>query len=110
MSRAAVAAAGAWRAALGKPKLPRGGATTALDDGGAGAQLALTMMSPNCSGVLSRPRVLIGSSKAWPRGDGRLADPARRRIQVLVADRVGDVTAVMLQAAIFCGSSQQRML
>ena len=34
----------------------------------------LTMMSPNCSGSVSRPRVSIGSWKACPGGAGRLAD------------------------------------
>ena len=55
------------RRRLGKPKLPWGGAAMAVRaDGGGALMPALTMISPNCSGVLSRPKVLIGSSKAWP--------------------------------------------
>ena len=71
---------------------------------------ALTMISPNCSGVLSRPKVLMGSSKAW------LAELGGAPIQPAGASRfwlrmaLATSTAVMLQAAIFCGSSQQRML
>ena len=40
----------------------------------------LTMMSPNCSVVVSRPRVSIGSSNGCVRVDGRLAElPGRAR-------------------------------
>ena len=51
----------------------------------------LTMMSPNCSGSVSRPSVSIGNWNDWPAPIGRLADLAGGRLDVLAADRVGHV-------------------
>ena len=95
---------------FGKPKLPWGGAMAVRKNGGKALMLTLTMMSPNCSGVLSRPKVSMGSSKAWPASVGgapiQPAGASRFWLRIALATS----TAVMLQAAILCGSSQQRML
>ena len=65
--------------------------------------VALTMMSPNCSGLLSRPKVSIGNSKSLTRVGWRLTDPSRRRIQVLVAYRIGDIDGGNIAGRHFLG-------
>ena len=62
-----------------------------LAAGSARLGVALTMMSPNCSGLLSRPSVSSGNWNGCERAAGRLADLPGRRIEILAADRVGHV-------------------
>ena len=59
--------------------------------GGGWPWSALTMMSPNCSGSVSRPRVSIGSWNGCVRRGRRLADLPGRGVEVLAADGVGHV-------------------
>src|SRR5947207_10659560 len=47
-----------------------GGAGTCIVVGGDGGWPTLMMMSPNCDGSFSRPRVLIGIWTDWPGGEG----------------------------------------
>ena len=48
-------------------------------------------MSPNCSGSISRPSVLIVNWKFWPVGHRRLADLAGGHLDVLLLQRVDHV-------------------
>src|SRR5262245_44121054 len=52
------------------PEAPGEGVVGALVGGGGWPGAALTMRSPNCSGVVSRPRVSMGRSNAWNGRDG----------------------------------------
>ncbi len=81
------------------------------DEGCAGRPApTLTMMSPNCSGSLSRPSVSIGiwvscpsragGSPIWPAGASRFW------LRMALATSM----AVMPREASFCGSSQARTL
>ncbi len=81
-------------------------------DGGTVERLwpTLTMISPNCSGSVSRPRVSMGSWKGWLRDVGgwpiRPAGASRFWLRIALATSL----AVMFSDASFCGSSQARML
>jgi hypothetical protein len=55
---------------LVEPAAPITGGAAAVARTGRAVGMALTMMSPNCSGVLSRPKVSIGIVKSWPFGAG----------------------------------------
>src|SRR5207245_1189218 len=95
---------------FGKPKPPFGGVAALV--GGAVEPLwaALTMISPNCSGSVSRPNVSMGSWKGWPRDAGGVpicpAGASRFWLRMALATSL----AVMFKDASFCGSSQARML
>ena len=54
-------------------------------------------MSPNCSGVVSRPCVWMLSWNCWSSADRPRADAADRRLHVLRLDRVDDVGRGQLQ-------------
>src|SRR5262249_46293797 len=70
----------------------------------------LTMMSPNCSGRLSRPSVWIGSWNDCPFGAGGWptwpAGASRFWLRMALATSM----VVMPREASCCGSSQARML
>ena len=61
---------GAVLPGVGMPDMPGERVTGALAGGGGWAGVALTMRSPNCSSVVSRPRVSIGRSNGCTRRDG----------------------------------------
>ena len=63
------------------------------------------MMSPNCSGVVSRPSVSIGSSR-MREGGRRLPDLAGGCVQVLAQNGVGHVVGRHAERRRLCGSSQ----
>ena len=52
----------------------------------AGRDAPLRMMSANCSGSMSRPRVLMVSWNCWPWRDRLLADLPGRHLDVLLGD------------------------
>ncbi len=70
----------------------------------------LTMMLPYCSGNSSRPSVSTGSSRDWSGliGGWPMRPAAASRFWSWIAPATSD--AVILRAAIFCGSNQALML
>ena len=70
----------------------------------------LTMISPNCSGSLEPAQGVEGQLGRLVGRGRRLPDLPRRKLHVLAADRPATSKAVIPRAAIFCGSSQARML
>ena len=93
-----------------KPEPPLGGAPALVAGAVEPLWTALTMISPNCSGSVSRPSVSMGSWKGWPRDAGGLpicpAGASRFWLRMALATSL----AVMPSDANFCGSSQARML
>ena len=71
---------------------------------------ALTIISPNCSVVVSRPSVLTGNSKDWVRGAGCCPRTPGAASRFWFWRAVATSVAVMPSDASFCGSSQARML
>ena len=68
------------------------------------------MMSPNCSGVVSRPSVSIGSCKDCVREAGGCPTWPAGASRFWLRTALATSLAVMLSDANFCGSSQARML
>ncbi len=70
----------------------------------------LTMMSPNCSGSLRRPSASTGTSQGWPAGAGGAPSCPAGTSRFWLRMAAATSPALMPRAAIFCGSSQARML
>ena len=95
---------------VGRPGLPGEGVGRAAVDGGGWPGSALTMMSPNCSVVVSRPRASIGSSNGCVRVDGCWPSIPAGASRFWLRMASATSRTVMFSDASFCGSSQARML
>ena len=83
--------------------------TISLAGDGGGGWPTLMMMSPNCSGVLSRPSVCSGSWKALPCPTGGCPTAPGAASTFWARTALATSLAVMFRAASSCGSSQMRI-
>ena len=88
----------------------RRGREGALGGGGGWPWSALTIRSPNCSVVVSRPRVSIGSSSGCVRVDGCWPSIPAGASRFWLRMALATSSTVIFSDASFYGSSQTRML
>src|SRR5262249_20670495 len=93
-----------------RPAPVEGCIATGAGDRGGGRSPVLTTMSPNCSGVGSRPSVSIGSCRDCPLPMGGWPIRPAGASTFWVRMALATSTAVRFRDASFCGSSQTRML
>src|SRR5260221_7409395 len=94
----------------GIPSPPPRGDARAVAAGGGRGWPTLTTMSPNSAGVPSRPIVLIGSWSDWGTNVGGAPSWPTGASRFWLRIAAATSSAVILRAAISCGSSQARML